>query len=284
MDAAAATTTTVTQIQPDIGAEITGISGHGFADPGVANDAQNLLDAHGVLVYRGANIDDGDLSTFSHLLGPVHVFPTAADSKFPAVSVVSLNPEVSKSAAVQRGTFQWHIDGTMVEHPHRITLLACLEPANDGSGDTEFANTYAAYDALSNAEKAELEGLQVRYSYLNRTRLKQSFMTPEAIESYKKMPPRDRPLLWTNRTGRKSMLLGSQAGEVIGWPLDRGEAFLGRLLEWATQPRFTMRHHWEKGDLVLWDNTGILHRAHPYEPESGRLMHRTTIDSEQSAA
>jgi alpha-ketoglutarate-dependent taurine dioxygenase len=277
-------TATVTQIQPDIGAEITGLSGHAFVDPAVAVEAQRLLDAHGVLVYRGAHIDDADLSAFSRLLGPVHVFPTTADSEYPVVSVVSLNPEVSKSAAVQRGTFQWHIDGTMVEYPHRITLLSCLEPANDGSGDTEFANTYAAYDALSEPEKAELEGLQVRYNYLNRTRLKQSFMTPEAIESYKKLPPRDRPLLWTNRTGRKSMLLGSQAGEVIGWPLDKGEAFLGRLLEWATQSRFTMRHHWERGDLVLWDNTGILHRAHPYEPESGRLMHRTTIDSDQSVA
>jgi alpha-ketoglutarate-dependent taurine dioxygenase len=275
---------TVTPIQPNIGAEITGISGHAFADPNVAADAQSLLDAHGVLVYRGAHIDDEDLSTFSRLLGPVHVFASTAGSKHPAVSVVSLDPELSKSAAVQRGTFQWHIDGTMVEHPHRITLLACLQPARDGSGDTEFANTYAAYDALDDAQKEELEGLCVRYSYLNRTRLKQSFMTPEAIESYKKLPPRDRPLLWTNRAGRKSMLLGSQAGEVLGWPLDAGEAFLGRLLEWATRPRFTMRHHWERGDLVLWDNTGILHRAHPYEAESGRLMHRTTIDSDRSVA
>jgi alpha-ketoglutarate-dependent taurine dioxygenase len=276
-------TVTVTQIQPEIGAEIRGISGSAFVDAAVALDAQRLLDAHGVLVYRGANIGDADLSAFSRLLGPVHVFPSTADSEYPAVSAVSLDPEVSKSAAVQRGTFQWHIDGTMVDYPHRITLLSCLEPANDGSGDTEFANTYAAYEALSDAERAELEGLQVRYSYLNRTRIKQSFMTPEAIESYKKLPPRDRPLLWTNHAGRTSMLLGSQAGEVIGWSLDEGEAFLGRLLEWATQSRFTMRHRWERGDLVLWDNTGILHRAHPYEPASGRLMHRTTIDSDQSA-
>jgi alpha-ketoglutarate-dependent taurine dioxygenase len=109
-------------------------------------------------------------------------------------------------------------------------------------------------------------------------------MTPESIESLKKMPPRDRSLVWTHRTGRKSMLLGSQAGEVIGWPLDKGEAFLGKLLEWSTQPSFTLRHHWERGDLVLWDNTGILHRAHPYTIESGRLMHRTTVDSDQRVA
>jgi alpha-ketoglutarate-dependent taurine dioxygenase len=267
---------TVTQIKPEIGAEITGISGHDFVDAAVAAEAQRLLDAHGVLVYREAHIGDEDLLAFTRLLGPVH--------EFPEVSVVSLDPEMSRSAAVQRGTFQWHIDGTMVEYPHQITLLACLEPANDGRGDTEFANTYAAYDALSDEVKAELDGLEVRYSYLNRTRIKQGFMTPEAIESYKKLPPRDRPLIWTHHTGRKSMLLGSQAGEVIGWPLDRGEEFLGKLLEWATEPRFAMRHHWERGDLVLWDNTGILHRAHHYEAESGRLMHRTTVDSERPAA
>lgn len=267
---------TVTPITPNIGAEIVGISGHAFVDPAVAAKAWSLLDAHGVLVYRDAFIGDEDLLAFTRLLGPVH--------EFPEVSVVSLDPEVSKSAAVQRGTFQWHIDGTMVEYPHQITLLSCLEPAGDGSGDTEFANTYAAYDALSDGEKDELEGLQVRYSYLNRVRLRQGFMTPEAIETYKKLPPRDRSLIWTHRTGRKSMLLGSQAGEVIGWPLDKGEALLGRLLEWATQPRFAMRHHWERGDLVLWDNTGILHRAHHYAVESGRLMHRTTVDSERAVA
>jgi alpha-ketoglutarate-dependent taurine dioxygenase len=267
---------TVTKIKPNIGAEITGVSGHAFVAPEVAADAQRLLDAHGVLVYRDANIDDDDLKAFTRLLGPVH--------EFPDVAVVSLDPELSRSASVQKGTFYWHIDGTMVEYPHQITLLTCLRPANDGSGDTEFANTYAAYDALSDGEKAELEDLQVRYSYLNRQRRKQGFMTPESIEVLEKLPPRDRSLVLTHRSGRKSMLLGSQAGEVLGWPLDKGETFLGRLLDWSTQPRFTLRHSWERGDLVLWDNTGILHRAHPYALESGRLMHRTTVDSHQHVA
>jgi alpha-ketoglutarate-dependent taurine dioxygenase len=266
----------VTKIKPDIGAEITGISGDGFLDPAVAAEAQSLLDAHGVLVYRDANVNDDDLEAFTRLLGPVIAFR--------GVEVVSLDRELSRTAVVKPGTFRWHVDGTMAEYPHQITLLTCLEPANDGSGDTEFANTYAAYDALSDGEKAELEGLQVHYSYMNRRQLKEPFMTPEAVEMLRKLPPRDRPLLWTHRTGRKSMLLGCHASEVLGWSLDESEAFLGRLLEWSTQPRFTMRHHWERGDLVLWDNTGILHRAQPYTVESGRLMHRTTVDSEERFA
>jgi alpha-ketoglutarate-dependent taurine dioxygenase len=230
------------------------------------------------------DIGDADLVAFSHLLGPVHVFPSRAGTEHPELSVVSRDPEVSRVAAVQYGTFEWHIDGTMDNCPHRITLLTCLEPANDGSGDTEFANTYAAYNALSDDDRAELEGLQVRYSYLSRARQRQIEVTPEAGKIWNSFSPRDRPLLWRDHTGRTSMLLGAQAGEVVGWGLDEGEALLGRLLDWATQPRFTMRHHWEPGDLVLWDNTGILHRAYPYGPDSGRLMHRTTVDQDAAIA
>jgi alpha-ketoglutarate-dependent taurine dioxygenase len=268
----------VTPIKPDIGVEITGISGPAIVDQAVADQAQALLDMHGVVVYREANIDDDDLVAFSRLFGEVHTFPSAEDAQHPELSIVSLDPEVSRVAAVQRGTFLWHIDGTMDEYPHRVTLLTCVEPASDGSGDTEFANTYAAYDALPDEDKAALDGLEVHYSYLNRAWRARRNMSPEAVERYQKLPPRDRPLVWAHHTGRRSMLLGSTAGEVLGWPLEEGEAFLERLLEWSTLPRFTMRHHWERGDLVLWDNTGILHRALPYEPESGRLMHRTTIE------
>jgi alpha-ketoglutarate-dependent taurine dioxygenase len=275
---------TITPIKPDIGAEITRLSGHDFVDPEVAAETSRLLDAYGVLVFRQANINDEDLLGFSRLLGPVHVFPGVPDTEYPGVSAVSRDRTKSRSAAVQYGTFQWHVDGTMDEHPHRITLLTCVEPARDGSGDTEFANTYAAYHALSADEQAELDGLQVRFSYLNRARLRRMEVTPEAAAAWNSRGPRDRPLLWRHPTGRTSMLLGAQAGEILGWSLDDGEALLDRLLEWSTQPRFTMRHHWGRGDLVLWDNTGILHRAYPYEPESGRLMHRATVDWNEVAA
>jgi alpha-ketoglutarate-dependent taurine dioxygenase len=111
---------TVTPIKPEIGVEIAGMSGSEFVDPAVAEEAQALLDAHGMVVYRDANIDDDDLIAFSHLLGPVHIWPSN-DPDRRELGIVSLDPEVSKNAAVQRGTFKWHIDGTMADHPHRIT-------------------------------------------------------------------------------------------------------------------------------------------------------------------
>lgn len=277
-------TLTVTPLRPLIGAQVTGVSGHSFVDMQVAAEVQRLLDEHGVVICKGAAISDADLVAFSRLFGPVHAFPSAAGTAHPELSVVSRDPAVNKVAAVQYGTFEWHIDGTMDEHPHRITLLTCVEPASDGRGDTEFANTYAAYDALSAHDKATLEGLQVRYSYLSRARMRNIEVTPEAAAIWNSRAPRERPLLWRHHSGRTSMLLGAQAGEVVGWPLEEGEALLERLLVWATQPRFTMRHHWDAGDLVLWDNRGILHRAEPYGVESGRLMHRTTVDGDEAAA
>ena len=184
---------TVTPIKPEIGVEITGISGHAFVDPDIAAQCQAALDTSSVVVYRDARIDDDDLIAFSHLLGPVHIWPNN-DAERRELGIVSLDPAKSKNAVVQRGTFKWHIDGTMADYPHRITLLSCLEPATDGTGDTEFANTYAAYRALSDDEKAEIDDLQVHYSYLNRAHLEETHVKPQAIAAYERylaLKPKD---------------------------------------------------------------------------------------------
>jgi len=84
--------------------------------------------------------------------------------------------------------------------------------------------------------------------------------------------------------GGERIRRGATADEVVGWPADRGRALLDRLLAWSTEPQFTLRHTWRVGDLVLWDNTGMLHRAMPFEPSSVRLMHRTTLQGEEPVA
>jgi alpha-ketoglutarate-dependent taurine dioxygenase len=111
---------------------------------------------------------------------------------------------------------------------------------------------------------------------------------PDATESeqagWDRVPSRVHPLLWTRKDGRKSLLLGATASEIIGWPAGEGTALLERLVGWATQLRFTLRHQWRRGDLVIFDNTGLLHRALPFEPTSARLMHRTTLVGEEAVA
>ena len=83
--------------------------------------------------------------------------------------------------------------------------------------------------------------------------------------------------MWTHRDGRKSLLIGATAGEIVGLSQQDGRAVLDRILAWATRSQFVLHHQWRVGDLVVWDNTGMLHHATPYEPTSRRLMHRTTL-------
>jgi alpha-ketoglutarate-dependent taurine dioxygenase len=92
------------------------------------------------------------------------------------------------------------------------------------------------------------------------------------------------PLVWTHESGHKSLVIGSHADSVVGLSVAHGRALLARLQEWAAQPDFSYRHEWEVGDLVIWDNCGCMHRAVPYDDDSGRRMHRTTIMGQERVA
>jgi alpha-ketoglutarate-dependent taurine dioxygenase len=92
------------------------------------------------------------------------------------------------------------------------------------------------------------------------------------------------PLVWTHRSGRKSLVIGSHADSVSGLPIPHGRSLLVRLQEWAAQPAFSYRHEWQEGDFVIWDNCGCMHRVVPYDENSGRRMHRTSIMGEERVA
>lgn len=93
---------------------------------------------------------------------------------------------------------------------------------------------------------------------------------------------KDLPLVWLHRDGRKSLILGSTTEYVVGWGPEESRDLLLRLQDWATRPRFVYQHKWSMGDLVIWDNTGAMHRAVHYEADSGRLMHRTQLEGEEA--
>ena len=248
-----------------------------------AAQCRALLDRHGVVVYRAAHVDDDQLVAFSRLLGEVLPVPRGAEATHPEVDVISLDPEQSVLASVRQGTFFWHLDGTRQQVPEKATLLTALEVSDEG-GDTEFASTYAAYDALPEAEKAAIAHLRVVHSFTAAQLLVNPDPSDPERASWDRIPAREHPLVWRRRDGRKSLLIGATAGEVVGLSADEGRALLDRLLAFATQPRFVFRHHWQPGDLVVWDNTGMLHRAIPYRATSRRLMHRTTLVGEEAVA
>lgn len=272
-----------TPINSAIGIEITGFAGNLLVDENAAAESRKLLDKHGVVVFRAAHIDDASLVALSRLLGNVVIAPMGGQEAHPEISAISLDPAKTVLASYNQGTFHWHIDGATDEIPQKATLLTALEVSEEG-GDTEFANTYAAYDALSPEDKAEFADLQVVHSFAAAQRLANPEPTDKQKAAWDRVATRVHPLVWTRSTGRKSLLLGATASHVLGWPEDKSRELLDRLLDWSTQPRFSLRHHWTPGDLVLWDNTGMLHRAVPYAATSRRLMHRTTLIGEEAVA
>jgi len=91
------------------------------------------------------------------------------------------------------------------------------------------------------------------------------------------MPKKIHPLVWHHRSGRNSLVLSNSATSIIGMDQDEGRALLDRLLAWATQPQFVYTHDWAVNDLVIWNNTGAMHRVREYDPDYGRRLHRTTL-------
>jgi alpha-ketoglutarate-dependent taurine dioxygenase len=106
----------------------------------------------------------------------------------------------------------------------------------------------------------------------------------EAWTEWLKRGRKEHPLVWNHRSGRRSLVIGNSAHHVIGMDPLEGKGLLIRLRDWATRPEFTYTHKWTVGDLVMWDNTGTLHKATPYAADSGRLLHRTKLEGEEPIA
>ncbi len=152
---------------------------------------------------------------------------------------------------------------------------------SDVGGETEFCNTYAAYDDLPQSDKDLIADLRVVHSAERSQYYVRPEMSYEELAFWQKSPTKTCPIVWTHQSGRKSLLLGATADYVIGLPVEQSRALLARLRDWATQPQYVYRHEWQPGDLLIWDNTGTMHRVLEYPVDSGRLMHRTILAGEE---
>jgi alpha-ketoglutarate-dependent taurine dioxygenase len=266
----------VSDLTPRIGSEITTdvptlLSGE------LGKRIRVLLEERGVVAIREINLSDADQVRFTKTLGPI------VDEGENNIYKITMDPTENSQAEYLKGAFFWHIDGTMSDVPVFASIMSARRLSPTG-GDTEFSNTYAAYDDLPECDKKAFETLKV----VHMLETMQRYVTPEPswaqLQDWQRYEPRVLPLVWTHRSGRKSLVLGSSATYVEGMHLREGAALLTRLRDYATEPQFVYRHKWKVGDLVIWDNTGTMHRATPYPLDSGRMMHRTKINGDESVA
>lgn len=261
-----------------IGAEITGVSPDDLLnDDFIVGSVTDALEKHGVLVFRDLDLDPETQVAFCQKLGELDY----SEGHHPISGIYRVSRDSSKNASAEylKGTFHWHIDGCTPLHgepPQKATLLSA-KATDDSGGDTEFASTYAAYEALSEDEKERCATLRVLHSLEASQRLVYPDPTPERVEGWRGRPTSVHPLVWTHRSGRKSLLISAHADRVLDMDPDESRTLLNDLMERATKYDHVYRHHWSVGDTVIWDNTGVMHRAIPYPAGSRREMLRTTI-------
>ena len=257
-------------------------------DPGFRGECLDALERYGVLLFPQMGLSDEEQVAFSNNLGDV--MPQGRmrpDGTQDVVFKITLDPRENRSAEYLKATTGWHIDGLFEDGPPpKATMLSARRLSATG-GQTEFCSTYAAYDDLPEQERQYCDSLRIVHSLEASNRATNPDPTPEDLARWREAEAqRDRagrigvkehPLVWRHQTGRKSLVLGMTVDHVAGMPEAESRALIEKLSAHATRREIVYRHEWQVGDILIWDNCGVMHRVIPYTADSGRLMHRTVL-------
>lgn len=272
-----ATTLSVTPLSDIMAAEVTGID---LAEPltEAARDAiHDAFLAYQVLVFRDQKLSKDQQVAFTEQFGTLerHALTNITPGAHPLVHMVTnLGPDGQPTGVVK--STRWHSDKSFRESPSMATILHAVTLPPDG-GDTCFANMYLAYEALPEADKAELDGIKVVHSWPDSRENIGRVVSQAEIDD---APPQAHPIARRHpETGRKALFLGMHAAFLEGLDRDAGLARIEALEAHATEERFIYRHTWREGDLLMWDNRCLLHRADPNfdAARHARVMHRTCL-------
>lgn len=253
-----------------------------LSEEGVARQCLELVEERCVLVWPRIGLTDEEQLTFSDRLGGHGKrYRKDAAGNFTEVGNVfnvTLDQKINDRQEYVLGTFFWHLDDMTSDYPPPKATLLTARHLSPRGGQTEFANTFAAYENLPAVEKAEIGELRAVHSLSASLRGVFDYLSKEERDCVDgQAVVKEHPIVWNQRSGRKSLVIGTTTDRVVGMPLAEGRALLERLLQWTVQPDFVYRHEWHEGDLVIWNNCGTLHRVIPYDRNSGRSMHRTTV-------
>jgi alpha-ketoglutarate-dependent 2,4-dichlorophenoxyacetate dioxygenase len=279
---------TMRQVGPCFAAEVDGVD---MSKPLTREEIDAVhagMDRYAVLVFHDQHITDAQQLAFTRSLGVIeHAIGTSLrapdEYRLPTTfaDVSNLDKDNKVFARDDRprlfglGNRLWHSDSSFKVTPAKYSLLRAVSIPSKG-GNTEYADMRAAYDALDDETKAEIEELVCEHSQLySRSILGFTDFTDEERLRFK--PVRQCLVRTHPVTKRKSLYLASHAGGIIGWPVPEARAFLRDLVEHATQRQFVYAHTWRVGDLVMWDNRQTMHRARPFPFDEARDMRRTTL-------
>ncbi|TXL82388.1 TauD/TfdA family dioxygenase [Vineibacter terrae] len=287
---------TIRPLHPVFVGEVSGVDLRRPMAPDEVAAIEAGMDKYAVLVFHGQDISDEQQVAFTRNFGQIELAVggniTKANERRISGELADISNLDPDSKIYQRddrrrmfnlGNRLWHSDSSFRAVPAKYSLLSGRAVPSHG-GNTEFADMRAAYDALDDATKAEIEGLVCEHSLIySRGQLGFGEFSEEERAMFR--PVRQSLVRTHPVTGRKSLFLASHAGTIVGWPMPEARAFLRDLIEHATQREFVHAHQWCQHDLVMWDNRQTMHRARRYD-ETGEVrdMRRTTVAGEAPTA
>jgi taurine dioxygenase len=268
-----------------LGAEIEGLDLTGIAGGDFEVIHRAWLD-HLVVLIRGQQLTDDGLIAFSRRFGGLDLAPVQETGRrfvegHPEIYVVSNVIENGLPiGSLGAGEAIWHTDMSYLEAPPKASLLYALETPPSG-GDTYFCNMYAAYESMPESLRRRIAGLSLKHdaTYNSGGYVRQGLT---AMDDPITSPGVYHPLVVTHpETGRRALYLGRRRNAYLGGlRQDESDALLDEIWSYATRGEFTWRHHWQVGDVVLWDNRCTMHRRDPFDPDTRRILHRTQIKGE----
>ncbi len=278
----------IERLGPSLGGRVTGLDLTRLLDAEQVAAIEAGMDEHAVLVFPEARITDEQQLAFTMNFGALE--ETAGGNVTPK-DQRRLNPQMADVSNLDQhgnplarddrrrmfnlGNQLWHSDSSFRATPAKYSILSGRVVSTSG-GNTEFADMRAAYDALDQPTRAEVQDLVCEHSLMySRGALGFDALTPEERATF--APVRQRLVRTHPRTGRRSLYLSSHAGAIVGWPVPEARAFLRDLNEHATQPQFVYVHRWQPFDLVMWDNRQTMHRVRRFDADQVRDMRRTTV-------
>ena len=278
----------ISQIHPIFVGEVTGVDLRQPLDPAVVIEIDAAMDRYAVLVVRDQPLDQEQQMVFARSFGPLDLGLRKVKKQphrfrydeLIDISNVGLDGKLvgrgSKRLFSQIANQLWHSDSSFQRPAAKYSMLSAVVLPTRG-GETEFADLRAAYDALSDELKAELEALEAEhYALHSRFLLGDSDYTEEQRNA---IPPVHWPIVRMHPgSKRKLLFVGVHARRIVGWPVAEGRMLLMDLLEHATQRDFVYSHKWRVGDLVMWDNRSTLHRGRRYNLSERRELRRATTE------
>jgi taurine dioxygenase len=271
-----------------IGAEVRGVDLSRPIDDAVFAKIEAAYDRHTVLVFRNQKLTPEQHNAFGRRFGPleIHVLKRYLLPDHPEILVVSnLVRENGEFIGLPDAGQTWHTDTSYRTRPSRGSILYAREIPLDESGravgDTLFAGTGPAYDALPPEMKAKIDGRRAIHRYSVRKRPEGSQRAKLTQAQIDETPDIAHPVVRTHpNTGRKALYVfeGECVG-IEGMPVEEGREIIRELTEHCIQPQFVYRHKWQLGDVVMWDNAASLHLAiADYRLPQRRLLHRVTVE------